>query len=66
MFQKFVDTFGLHEFITNNFIVRTISRLTCREDDILKEFCANFIFILAGFDRDQVRDVKLCTKNIVQ
>lgn len=52
--MKLVDTFGFHEFITNNFIVRTISRLTCNPNDIIQEFCSNFIFVLAGFDRDQM------------
>ncbi|ODM97071.1 Lipase 3 [Orchesella cincta] len=46
--------FGLHEFLPSNDFLELISQQICDENSPIQPICANFLFILCGFNPDQL------------
>ncbi|KAJ8676399.1 hypothetical protein QAD02_012186 [Eretmocerus hayati] len=57
----FVTKFiGANEFLPTNEFTKEMSGIICSDESLLQPVCSNALFILAGFDRDQL-DTSLLT-----
>ncbi|CAL8103712.1 unnamed protein product [Orchesella dallaii] len=46
--------FGLHEFLPSNEFMQLIGQQLCDENSPIQPICSNFLFILCGFNPDQL------------
>ncbi|XP_037960134.1 lipase 1-like [Teleopsis dalmanni] len=50
---------GAHEFLPSNDFLTMFSQIICDDDTITKEICSNVIFLITGFDKEQMNETML-------
>ena len=56
MLQFLFKLFGYRDFLPSNELTRWMADFVCQPED-LAFFCADFVFVIAGFDRAQLNKV---------
>ncbi|XP_011696550.1 PREDICTED: lipase 3-like [Wasmannia auropunctata] len=51
--NSLLELIGVHEFAPSGEIMKTFQKLACAEDAITQPLCANVLFLIAGFNKDQ-------------
>ncbi|CAL8103706.1 unnamed protein product [Orchesella dallaii] len=46
--------FGLYEFLPSNAFMDFIGQTVCHQNSLIKDICSNVLFLVAGFDSDQM------------
>ena len=55
--QDLFKIFGIRDFLPSNFFIRWFAKDVCSEEEAAT-YCADFIFILCGFDKKQLNEVR--------
>lgn len=56
-FQWLSWIFGVRDFLPSSFVTRSLARYVC-EDDLGSEWCTNIMFVLCGYDKAQLNEVR--------
>lgn len=59
------DKLGVHEFLPSNDMMEMGGKFLCKDGSIFQEVCANVLFLIAGYDSEQLnRVINLIKKKI--
>ncbi|XP_005180854.1 lipase 3-like [Musca domestica] len=50
---------GAHEFLPSNEFISLFTQIVCDENSFTEEICSNVIFLVAGFDKQQMNETML-------
>ena len=54
--QRWFDFFGVRDFLPSDAIIHWLAKHVCAEKE-LETFCSDIIFIICGFDKQQLNEV---------
>jgi lysosomal acid lipase/cholesteryl ester hydrolase len=57
--QWLLDLMGIHEFLPTSELLSLVGQVLCNDQAITVDICANVLFIIAGFDSDQLNEVSV-------
>ena len=57
--QWLLGLMGIHEFLPSNDLLSLVGQLLCNEQVPTVEICANALFIIAGFNSEQLNRVSV-------
>ena len=55
--QGLFKIFGIRDFLPSDFIIHWLAKYVCSLED-LETFCSDIIFVIAGFDKKQLNEVR--------
>lgn len=55
--QLLTSVFGIHEFLPNTAILSIFGSAACRDAAFTQAVCNNILFLIAGFNEDQMNSV---------
>jgi len=56
--QGLLKLIGIYEFAPTDEMIKQFQKMVCAEDAITQPLCANLLFLIAGFDKDQFNTVR--------
>lgn len=59
LIHGFFKSIGVHEFLPDNAIMRTLKRLLCGAGQLAEILCSNILFLMVGFGFDQLNVTNL-------
>lgn len=57
IFDKIASLLGINEFAPSSAMLQLGGSILCRDQSIFQEICANVLFLICGFDSDQLNKV---------
>jgi len=57
--EKLTKLMGWHEFLTNNEVMALAGQKLCKDEAVTQELCSNIVFLIAGYDSDQLNKSSL-------
>ena len=59
--QRLFEAIGYDEFLPNNWLINVLSKTLCRNHDVNQLVCKNILFIVCGFDEQQMNSTIIPT-----